>query len=101
MMNMVYFDEIVKDVNESLKGHHRVTKESTELVLEAFFSLAKKYVCEGNGVNLKKFIQMEPKTVKARTARNPATGEPINLPEKKGVRVKVLKPFSDALNHNG
>ena len=97
-MNKVYFSKIVDDVNKKLSGQVHITKESTELILEAFLSQAKEYLLEGNAVNLKHFIQLEPKTVKARTARNPATGEAMHLPEKKVVRLKVLKPFSDALN---
>ena len=52
-MNKVYFSKIVDDVNKKLSGQLRITKESTELILEAFLSQAKEYLLEGNAVNLK------------------------------------------------
>lgn len=42
--------------------------------------------------------KLKPKTRAARTGRNPATGEEVQIPEKVTVTFKPAKPLIDALN---
>jgi len=51
----------------------------------------KRFVLPGLGV-------LRVRTRAARTARNPRTGEPIQVPAKKVVRFKAYTPLNEALN---
>ena len=52
----------------------------------------------GGEVNLTGFISFKPVVRAARKGRNPQTGEEIRIPETKTAKVKIGKPFKEALN---
>lgn len=52
---------------------------------------------EGRTVKLPGFIQLQPVVRRARRGRNPRTGESIQLPAKKIIKVKVLKQLADRI----
>jgi DNA-binding protein HU-beta len=66
--------------------------------LKAVFDAIKDEVIAGNKVDIAGFGSFQPADRAARTARNPQTGEVIQVAAKKAVKFKVSKTFKDALN---
>jgi DNA-binding protein HU-beta len=66
--------------------------------LKAVFDAIKDEVVAGNKVDIAGFGSFQPADRAARTARNPQTGEVIQVAAKKAVKFKVSKTFKDALN---
>ena len=55
-------------------------------------------VASGEEVSIHGFGSFLAVDKEARTARNPKTGETVNVPAHKAVKFKVSKTFKDALN---
>lgn len=66
--------------------------------LKAVFDAIKDEVVAGNKVDIAGFGSFQPVDRAARTARNPQTGEAIQVAAKKAVKFKASKTFKDALN---
>lgn len=66
--------------------------------LKAAFDAIKDEVIAGNKVDIAGFGSFQPADRAARTARNPKTGEAVQVAAKKAVKFKVSKTFKDALN---
>ena len=66
--------------------------------LKAVFDAIKDEVVAGNKVDIAGFGSFQPADRAARTARNPQTGEVIQVAAKKAVKFKASKTFKDALN---
>ena len=67
-------------------------------VVKAVFDAIKNEVASGNKVDIAGFGSFQAVERAARTARNPQTGETIQVAAKKAVKFKVSKTFKDALN---
>ena len=66
--------------------------------LKAVFDAIKDEVVAGNKVDIAGFGSFQSADRAARTARNPQTGEAIQVAAKKAVKFKASKTFKDALN---
>lgn len=66
--------------------------------LKSVFETIKDEVAAGNKVDIAGFGSFSIADRAARTARNPQTGEAIQVAAKKAVKFKVSKTFKDALN---
>lgn len=66
--------------------------------LKAVFDAIKDEVIAGNKVDIVGFGSFLSADRAARTARNPKTGETVQVAAKKAVKFKVSKTFKDALN---
>ena len=64
-----------------------VSQKDAGAVLDAVFSVVSKEVKKGNEVSVPGWIKFSRVERKARTARNPQTGEPIKVPASKSVKV--------------
>jgi nucleoid DNA-binding protein len=64
------------------------------IAIDTVFRGIKEALNKGDDVVIQKFGAFRIRTAKARTARNPRTGEKINVPERKKV---VFKPAKDLL----
>jgi len=67
-------------------------------VLKTVFETIKKEVAAGEKVDIAGFGSFSVADRAARTARNPQTGETIQVAAKKAVKFKVSKTFKDAVN---
>ena len=74
------------------------TQVTVEKVTDAYHEVVKEELTNGNDVFIFGFGTYTNKTRAAREGRNPSTGEPIKIAEKKTVTFKIAKPFKDALN---
>jgi len=64
-----------------------VSKTDTDKVITAFFNLAAETVSDGEKLTIPGWISFEQVHRAAREGRNPATGEALHIPARKGVKV--------------
>lgn len=84
---------MIKDLATATGVSNKVAKSMVETFVEIILKETKK-----NGVSivpgLGKLVRVERK---ARTGRNPATGEAIKIPAKKVVRFRIAKKVKDSI----
>ena len=66
-----------------------VTKGECRLVIDGFLGAVKEALVRGDGIEIRGFGTFKVRHRKARTARNPRTGEPVEVPAR---AVAALKP---------
>lgn len=71
------------------------TKAATERFVSTLQDVIIETVAGGEDVRLTGFVAFTPATRAAREMKNPRTGETIDVPETKVVRVRPLKRFQD------
>ncbi len=74
------------------------SRKDSEMFMNAFVELVKDTLCSGEKVQLVGLGTFERKDRAARVARNPRTGEQVEIPESKGVAFKAGKALKDAVN---
>ena len=70
-------------------AHEGVSKATVESIVKKAFTLVADAVRLGNTVELREFATFKPVDRPARTGRNPATGEPVQIPARKACAVKA------------
>jgi len=83
---------------EALATATGLSKADTEKVFNATFDLFKSELEKGNEVSVSGFGKFKISERAARTGRNPATGETIEIKASKSVAFKVGKELKDKLN---
>lgn len=74
------------------------TKASTERMLAALQEVVMEAVVDGKEVKLTGFAAFAPSVRSARTMKNPQTGDTINVPETKVVKIRPLGEFRERVN---
>ncbi|MBQ8135879.1 MAG: HU family DNA-binding protein [Clostridia bacterium] len=74
------------------------SRKDSELFMNAFVELVKDTLCSGEKVQLVGLGTFERKDRAARVARNPQTGEQVDIAESKAVVFKAGKALKDAVN---
>ena len=69
-----------------------MTKVQATEAIDVFLQLVGNHTNAGNKVTLQGFGTFAMKTRAARTARNPATGLPVDVPAKTSLTFKAAKP---------
>lgn len=88
-----------KDLIDLAAATMNVTKEQAARSLDGVFSTLQKALETGDGkVPVAGVGTFHVKTTKARTGRNPATGQPLEIPAKKKVTFKASGELDGALN---
>ena len=72
-------------------------RESAEIV-EFFFDITKDRLSKGKGIKLPRFGSFRVQNRKARKGRNPATGETIEIAERKAVVFKPSRFLRDSID---
>ena len=92
--------ELVRNITEEVRGTEEfaVTQKETEAYLTAIKHAIVSAVISGDEVMIPGLVKFTVVDVPARTYRNPQTGEPINAPAKKKVKVKILSELKEAAN---
>lgn len=80
---------------ERVAEQTRMTKAQSEALLDATLEVIQKAVSKGEDVKLVGFGTFSRNVRKARPARNPRTGETVNIPDGKVPRFKPGKDFRD------
>lgn len=86
--------ELVEKISDKLG----CTKVEADKTLNGVVDIIKEAILQGEKVQLVGFGIFEPKTIAARKARNPRTGEEFMTTESKGMRFSVSGKFKEELN---
>ena len=79
--------DLIEQVHEAIGPG--VTKKDCAAVVNAFLNAIKGAVIEGRHIEIRGFGTFKVRERRTRMARNPRTGEPVRVPER---RVPVFKP---------
>lgn len=74
------------------------TKKDSESAVNAVIQCMTELLAKGDSLVLPGFASLSIKTRAARTGRNPATGEPLNIAESKAVGFKMGTKLKEAIN---
>lgn len=86
---------LIEKVSEKVDG---LTRNQTEIVVETVFESIKKALMSGEKIEIRGFGNFRLKNRNPRKARNPKTGESVEVPGKKVLYFKVGKALKEALN---
>ena len=86
---------LIEKVTEKVEG---LTRNQTEIVVETVFESIKKALMQGEKIEIRGFGNFRLKTRNPRKARNPKTGETVEVPGKKVLYFKVGKALKEDLN---
>ena len=86
---------LIEKVTEKVEG---LTKNQTEIVVETVFESIKKALIQGEKIEIRGFGNFRLKTRNPRKARNPKTGETVEVPGTKVLYFKVGKALKESLN---
>jgi integration host factor subunit beta len=75
-----------------------LTRKQTEIVVETVFESIKEALVRGEKIEIRGFGNFKPKNRRPRKARNPKTGEKVDVPEKRVLHFKVGKALREAIN---
>lgn len=83
---------------EAVSNTAKLTKKDTEDAVNAVIQCMTDLLAKGDSLALPGFATLSVKTRAARTGRNPATGESLNIAESKSVGFKIGKKLKEAIN---
>ncbi len=86
--------EVIADVSEKTN----MSRDDVSKVIDAYHEAAQTAICEGKTVRLENIGSIIPVDKEARTARNPQTGESIQVPAKKAVKFSASQALKTAQN---
>jgi integration host factor subunit beta len=89
---------LIEKVSERIGS---LTRKQTEIVVDTVFDSIKDALIRGEKIEIRGFGNFKPKSRKPRRARNPKTGEKVEVPEKKVLHFKVGKALREAMNPKG
>jgi DNA-binding protein HU-beta len=85
------------DLIERLAGKADVTRPRAEELLDFLLNDVTEALKKGEKVNISGFGTFTVSNRKARTGRNPKTGEPIEIPASRSAKFKAGKTLKEAL----
>ena len=83
-----------KEIVHKLARENGVTQEVTQAVVQGVFDEITNALVEDGRIELRNFGVFEVKDRAARSALNPRTGEPVDVPAKRVVRFKPGRYFA-------
>jgi len=89
--------ELIEKITEKVDG---LSKKQTEVVVETIFESIKESLAKGGKVEIRGFGNFRLRSRNARKARNPKTGEAVDVPPKKVPYFKVGKELREMVNRN-
>jgi len=81
-------------------NYPNLLKKNLEKILDIFLLEIKNALKRGERVELRGFGMWSTHIQKARTSRNPKTGEKVDTPQKKTIHFKMAKEMFNKLNNN-
>ena len=86
---------LIDRVTEKVEG---LTRKQTEIIIDTIFDSIKDTIAKGEKIELRGFGNFRLKQRRPRKARNPKTGNSVDVPAKRVLYFKVGKALRDALN---
>ncbi|MBL7661643.1 HU family DNA-binding protein [bacterium] len=81
-----------------LRKAQPMSSQDAETLIDQVFSAVRSELKEGREVKLQGFGKFHIQERQARTARNPRTGEPVQVPAKRYARFQASEALKDSLN---
>lgn len=88
---------LIEKIAEKLDG---LSKKQTEVIIETIFESIKTSLSQGGKVEVRGFGNFRLRGRNARNARNPKTGESVEVPPKKVPFFKVGKELREMVNRD-
>jgi integration host factor subunit beta len=88
---------LIEKIAEKVEG---LSKKQTEVIVETIFDSIKEALASGGKVEIRGFGNFKLRSRNARKARNPKTGEAVEVPPKKVPYFKVGKELREMVNKN-
>lgn len=88
---------LIEKIAERVEG---LSKKQTEVVVETMFESIKEALAKGGKVEIRGFGNFKLRSRNARKARNPKTGDAVEVPPKKVPYFKVGKELREMVNRN-
>lgn len=88
---------LIDKIAERVEG---LSKKQTEVVIETIFESIKETLSKGGKVEIRGFGNFRLRNRNARRARNPKTGDAVDVPPKKVPYFKVGKELREMVNRN-
>ncbi len=95
MTRSVLVDKVAEKVASEGLG---LTHKQTEIVIETVFDSIKEALQKGDKIEIRGFGNFRLKMRNSRKARNPKTGESVDVPSKRVLHFKVGKELRELLN---
>ncbi|OGW70619.1 MAG: integration host factor subunit beta [Nitrospirae bacterium RIFCSPHIGHO2_02_FULL_40_19] len=89
---------LIEKITEKVSRDIGITKKQTEIVIETVFESIKDALVKGEKIEIRGFGNFKLHSRKARKARNPKTGESVEVPPKKVPYFKVGKELREMIN---
>lgn len=86
---------LIDKVAEKAEG---LTRKQTEIIVDTVFEGIREALAKGEKVEIRGFGNFRLKQRRPRRARNPKTGDSVDVPAKRVLHFKVGKALKDALN---
>jgi DNA-binding protein HU-beta len=86
-----------RDLVKAIAEETGVDAKTVDAVVKGFTDVTTKTVSSGDPVAITGFAKFAKVQTNARMGRNPQTGEAIQIPARKKVRITPLKAFKDAV----
>ena len=85
---------LIEKVSEKVGS---LTRKQTEIVVDTVFDSIKDALIRGEKIEIRGFGNFKPKNRKPRKARNPKTGEKVDVPQKRVLHFKVGKALRESM----
>jgi DNA-binding protein HU-beta len=89
---------VKQDLVDGVAEKANLIKSDADRAVDAFLDTVQEMVMKEEKVTLDGVGTLHPKTREAHTARNPQTGESVEVPERKSVRFKISQTLKRMLN---
>src|SRR4030067_5558 len=86
---------LIEKVSEKVGS---LTRKQNEIVVDTVFDSIKDALIRGEKIEIRGFGNFKPKNRRPRKARNPKTGEKVDVPQKRGLHFKVGKSLRQTMN---
>ncbi|HBR21713.1 MAG TPA: integration host factor subunit beta [Nitrospiraceae bacterium] len=86
---------LIEKVSEKVGS---LTRKQTEIVVDTVFDSIKDALIRGEKIEIRGFGNFKPKNRRPRKARNPKTGEKVDVPQKRVLHFKVGKALRESMN---
>ena len=86
---------LIEKISEKVRS---LTKKQTEIVVETVFDSMKEALAKGEKIEIRGFGNFRLKNRRPRIARNPKTGEKVEVPGKRVLHFKAGKGLREAMN---
>ncbi len=88
------------DIVQKISEKTGFVREDIAVIVDAFLESVKESIAEGKHIEIRGFGTMKVKERKKTVARNPRTGETVNIPARKVPFFKFSKEFKNTVASN-